>query len=98
MKMALLANLLSAMSCYIGLIIGIFVGQQADVRFWIFAIAAGMFLYVALVDMLPDLMHSESLQTDPVVTFACQNFGLLLGICIMLIIALYEEDLMAVNW
>ena len=47
---------------------------------------------------LPDLMHSESLQTDPVVTFACQNFGLLLGICIMLIIALYEEDLMAVNW
>ena len=43
-------------------------------------------------------MHSESLQTDPVATFVCQNFGLLLGICIMLIIALYEEDLMAVNF
>jgi len=47
---------------------------------------------------LPDLMHSESLQTDPVVTFVCQNIGLLLGISIMLVIALYEEDLMAVNW
>ena len=47
---------------------------------------------------LPDLMHSESLQTDPFPTFVCQNFGLLLGICIMLIIALYEEDLMAVTW
>ena len=47
---------------------------------------------------LPDLMHSESLQTDPVATFVCQNFGLLLGICIMLVIALYEEDLMAVTF
>ena len=43
-------------------------------------------------------MHSESLQTEPVVTFACQNFGLLLGIVIMLVIALYEEDLMGLNW
>jgi len=59
-KMALLANLLSAMSCYIGLIIGIFVGQQADVRFWIFAIAAGMFLYVALVDMVRNPLNCVS--------------------------------------
>ena len=51
-KMALLANLLSALSCYIGLAIGIYIGQSNDVRFWIFAIAAGMFLYVALVDMV----------------------------------------------
>ena len=51
-KMALLANLFSAMSCYIGLAIGIYVGQEADVRFWIFALAAGIFLYVALVDMV----------------------------------------------
>ena len=51
-KMALLANLLSALSCYIGLAIGIYVGQEADVRFWIFAVAGGMFLYVALVDMV----------------------------------------------
>ena len=51
-KMALLANLLSALSCYIGLAIGIYVGQEADVRFWIFAVAGGMFLYVSLVDMV----------------------------------------------
>ncbi|CAH3179512.1 unnamed protein product [Porites evermanni] len=97
-KMALLANLLSALSCYIGLAIGIYVGQEADVRFWIFAVAGGMFLYVALVDMLPDLMHSETLQAEPVATFLLQNFGLVLGFAIMLIIALYEEDLMAINF
>ncbi|XP_068715373.1 metal cation symporter ZIP14-like [Montipora foliosa] len=97
-KMALLANFLSALSCYIGLAIGIYIGQEGEVRFWIFAIAGGMFLYVALVDMLPDLMHSEALQTEPLVTFLMQSFGLLLGFVIMLIIALYEEDLMAIEF
>ena len=51
-KKALLANFLSALSCYVGLAIGIYIGQEGDVRFWIFAVAGGMFLYVALVDMV----------------------------------------------
>lgn len=51
-KMALLANFLSACSCYVGLAIGIAVGQHNDARLWIFAIAGGMFIYVALVDMV----------------------------------------------
>ncbi|XP_074622315.1 metal cation symporter ZIP14-like isoform X1 [Acropora palmata] len=97
-KEALLANFLSALSCYIGLVIGIYVGQEGEVRFWIFAIAGGVFLYVALVDMLPELMHSDALQTDPIVTFLLQNLGLLLGFGIMLIIVLYEEDLMAIKF
>ena len=42
---------------------------------------------------LPELMHSETLQSEPLVTFLMQNFGLLLGFAIMLIIALHEEDL-----
>ena len=55
-KMALLANFLSALSCYIGLGIGIYIGQEGEVRFWIFAIAGGIFLYVALVDMVRCLL------------------------------------------
>ena len=47
---------------------------------------------------LPDLMHSEALQAYPLVTFMLQNLGLLLGFIIMLIIALYEEDLMAIKF
>ena len=43
-------------------------------------------------------MHSEALQTEPVATFLLQNFGLLLGFVIMLIIALFEEDLMAIDF
>ena len=55
-KRALLANFLSALSCYVGLAIGIFIGQEGEVRFWIFAVAGGMFLYVALVDMVSHVL------------------------------------------
>lgn len=92
-KMALLANFLSALSCFIGLFIGIEVGQQGEVRLWFFAIAGGIFLYVALVDMLPQLIHSKTLKAEPLVTFLLQNVGLLIGFGILLIIALYEENL-----
>ena len=47
---------------------------------------------------LPELMHSDALQTDPIVTFLLQNLGLLLGFGIMFIIVLYEEDLMAIKF
>lgn len=92
-KMALLANFLSALSCFIGLFIGIEVGQQGEVRLWFFAIAGGIFLYVALVDMLPHLIHSKTLKAEPLATFLLQNVGLLVGFGILLIIALYEENL-----
>ena len=52
--MALLCNFLSACTCYIGLIIGINIGELTSGGQWIFAIAGGMFLYIALADMVKD--------------------------------------------
>ena len=54
MRMALLCNFLSACTCYIGLIIGINIGELTSGGQWIFAIAGGMFLYIALADMVKD--------------------------------------------
>lgn len=52
-KQAIVYNLLSALMAYVGMVIGTAVGQYTDnVTSWIFAITAGMFLYVALVDMV----------------------------------------------
>ena len=51
-KMALFLNFISALSAFAGLAVGIAVSTQMEAREWIFAIAAGMFLYVALVDMV----------------------------------------------
>lgn len=50
-RQAVLFNLLSAMSCYVGLVLGILVGSTFAPNV-IFALAGGMFLYIALADMV----------------------------------------------
>uniref|UniRef100_A0A3B4BBV0 Zinc transporter ZIP6 n=1 Tax=Periophthalmus magnuspinnatus TaxID=409849 RepID=A0A3B4BBV0_9GOBI len=51
-KQAILYNVLSAMMAYLGMITGILIGHYAEnVSMWIFALTAGLFMYVALVDM-----------------------------------------------
>lgn len=49
---ALLFNFLSSLTAFIGLYIGISVSTDDTVRQWIFAITAGLFLYIALADMV----------------------------------------------
>lgn len=44
---ALLFNFLSSLTAFIGLYIGISVSTDDTVRQWIFAITAGLFLYIA---------------------------------------------------
>ncbi|PIO25714.1 hypothetical protein AB205_0164420, partial [Aquarana catesbeiana] len=51
-KQAVLYNALSAMLAYLGMITGILIGHYAEnVSMWIFALTAGLFMYVAFVDM-----------------------------------------------
>ncbi|KAM9380341.1 zinc transporter ZIP10 isoform 2-T2 [Phaethornis superciliosus] len=97
-KQAIVYNLLSAMMAYVGMLIGTAVGQYANnITLWIFAVTAGMFLYVALVDMLPEMLHGDGDNEEhgycPVGQFILQNLGLLLGFAIMLVIALYEDKI-----
>lgn len=52
-RQAILYNVLSAMTAYLGMITGILIGQYAEnIATWIFALTAGFFMYVALVDMV----------------------------------------------
>jgi len=50
-RQALTYNFLSACTCYIGMAVGIFLGE-VEASTYIFALAGGMFLYIALVDMV----------------------------------------------
>ena len=56
-------NFLSACTCYVGLIIGILVGQTQAANEYIFAVAGGMFLYIALVDMAPEMNAATERET-----------------------------------
>uniref|UniRef100_A0A3Q2QL70 Zinc transporter ZIP6 n=1 Tax=Fundulus heteroclitus TaxID=8078 RepID=A0A3Q2QL70_FUNHE len=60
-RQAILYNVLSAMMAYLGMVTGILIGHYAEnICMWIFALTAGLFMYVALVDMVsrtPSLHH-----------------------------------------
>ncbi|XP_072542599.1 zinc transporter ZIP10 [Salminus brasiliensis] len=95
-KQAIVYNLLSALMAYFGMVIGTAVGQYAhNVTSWIFAVTAGMFLYVALVDMLPEMLHgdSEDHKRCHLGHFVLQNLGMLTGFGIMLLIAIFEDHI-----
>ena len=61
-RKALFYNFLSSLSCYLGLIIGILLGENTTANTWIFAVAGGMFLYISLADMVGDIFGYLCLQ------------------------------------
>jgi zinc transporter ZupT len=52
---AILWNFLSATTAIIGFFIGTALSSNANIRQWIFAVTIGMFLYIALVDLVNSL-------------------------------------------
>ncbi|XP_031722441.1 zinc transporter ZIP4 [Anarrhichthys ocellatus] len=88
-RKALLLNVGSAMTSFIGLYIALSVATDLATKQWIAAISAGLFLYVGLADMLPTMVHISN--KKPWLMFLLQNVGLLTGWGILLLLSLYEE-------
>ena len=91
-------NFLSACTCYLGLILGILLGELEGSSSYIFGLAGGMFLYISLVDMMPEL--NEAVETasrrsigEALGVFLLQNLGILLGIGSLFTLALYQDQI-----
>ncbi|RWS07983.1 hypothetical protein B4U79_10766 [Dinothrombium tinctorium] len=91
-------NFLSACSCYIGMAFGIIAGDFTEGSTYIFAFAGGMFLYIALVDMMAELSSGldDALAQSKSQMFKIlllQNVGILLGVCTLFLLAKYSEHI-----
>ena len=51
-KQAVLYNVLSSVLCFLGMVMGVLLGQVHSASAWIFSAVAGMFLYISLADMV----------------------------------------------
>ena len=49
---AILANLASSLTALIGFFIGVSISKEEGASNWIFAVTAGLFIYIALTDMV----------------------------------------------
>ncbi|KAK7092500.1 hypothetical protein V1264_008236 [Littorina saxatilis] len=93
-KQALMYNVLSSVLCFIGMVIGVLLGQLENASSWIFCTVAGMFLYISLADMLPQLTVTKRKGgPSPGSQLLLQCVGVGVGAGIMLIIAVFEHDL-----
>lgn len=99
MKQAFFWIFISACSLYPGLVLGIFLGDAAEEENpFIFALAAGMFLYIALVDVMKEMNRSMENASRKGVTsslqiLGLQNLGVFLAIICLSALALYEKEL-----
>lgn len=70
-KQALFYNGLSSILCFVGMVIGVFLGNVNSATNWVFAGTAGMFLYIALVDMVRVILKKSY--------YSCIFFNLILA-------------------
>ena len=96
-KRALLWNFIAASAVFPGVYVGIVAGGTSDANPWIFAIAAGMFVYIALVDMIPELnkLGEELSQAGVhyVIVTVIQHLGLFSGFMLMFCMAVWGDDI-----
>ncbi|XP_034822814.2 zinc transporter ZIP4 isoform X1 [Pan paniscus] len=90
-RQALLLNLASALTAFAGLYVALAVGVSEESEAWILAVATGLFLYVALCDMLPAMLKVRD--PRPWLLFLLHNVGLLGGWTVLLLLSLYEDDI-----
>ncbi|KAL7049495.1 hypothetical protein ACKWTF_003725 [Chironomus riparius] len=96
-KKAICYNILTGVLCVFGMITGVLVGDTPEASQYIFAGTAGLFIYIALVDMMPELTSSHGKEGNcMLVQCSLQFSGMLIGLLSMLFIAIYEHDLMEV--
>ncbi|KAM7075229.1 zinc transporter ZIP4 [Molossus nigricans] len=88
---ALLLNLASALTAFVGLYVALAMGVGEESESWILAVAIGLFLYVALCDMLPAMLSVRDRR--PWLLFLLHNVGLLGGWTVLLLLSLYEDSI-----
>ncbi|CAM2726371.1 unnamed protein product [Rotaria socialis] len=103
---AILVNFLAACSCYLGFFVGAKLGELEEFHPWIYALAGGMFVYIGLADMIPELVSmGDEIEKDyidskqsvtillKVKILLFQNSGVILGVTIMFLLAKYGKHL-----
>uniref|UniRef100_A0A8R1DR00 Zinc transporter ZIP14 n=1 Tax=Caenorhabditis japonica TaxID=281687 RepID=A0A8R1DR00_CAEJA len=99
LKQAMIYNLLSAITCYFGFFLGVCIGELGpDTSKYAFGLAGGMFLYISLACMMPEMKKAmeEALNVSlrhGIYVLFLQTCGLFSGLTLMYVMARYGESI-----
>ncbi|KRY73734.1 Zinc transporter ZIP8 [Trichinella pseudospiralis] len=98
LRKALVYNLLSALTCYAGFIIGVVLGGIGSADQYIFALAGGLFIYISFAHMIPDMngkleMELKQNFKNGLGIFFVQFSGILVGLVCLFFLAMYNEQI-----
>nr|AXS78281.1 Zinc transporter ZIP12 [Anisakis simplex] len=94
-RKALSLNLLSALTAFGGLFVGLAAISVENAVEWLLALTAGMFLYVAWLDMLVHLRAEVSREDPWFVTLILQSIGFISGFILIFLIGWFEDDILS---
>ncbi|KHN73696.1 2-acylglycerol O-acyltransferase 1 [Toxocara canis] len=98
-KRTLLLNLIPNSLSFLGFITGVFLGGTSDAyEMYIFSISSGMYLYIFLGTLIPEIRDSvnELIKTDlkeSILSTALQALGIGIGVTFMYLMSLYGRDI-----
>ncbi|XP_046846729.1 metal cation symporter ZIP14-like [Xenia sp. Carnegie-2017] len=93
-RQAVVANFLSSCFCFMGLVLGKKIAEIEDANLWILGVTGGFFLYIALTNKLPELMHvTEESDQSKITLFLLQNTGVIIGFVCMFFLAYYKKEI-----
>ncbi|XP_075214840.1 zinc/iron regulated transporter-related protein 71B isoform X2 [Lycorma delicatula] len=87
---AVFYNIVSSILSIIGMAVGLLVGKYSSASQWVYSVTAGVFLYIALVNLVPEMKRPDN---GGKVNIIIQVAGIMCGGTIMFLIALFEHDL-----
>ncbi|CAD6194640.1 unnamed protein product [Caenorhabditis auriculariae] len=90
---ALTFNLLSALTAFIGLYISIALGRNEEIELLLLAVTAGMFLYVAWIDMMAHLKHDGAHKDHWLLACFMQYSGFFSGFLLIFSLGWFEHDM-----
>lgn len=92
-KMAIVLNIISSLSAYLGVFIGTASSSNIYVNMTLNSISAAMFLYIALTILMPIIVEAEKNNSHPYKMFIIHSFGMILGVAVMVILAIFGENI-----
>ena len=87
---ALVFNFVSALPGFGAFFIGASIPSDSNLSVWILSVTAGMFLYIALVELLPFVCSGPKWRWKE---FLLTNLGMWLGFTIMFLLVIFEDHI-----